>query len=965
VRDDGEEVALQPLPLAVLSYLALGGPRDRDHLADLFWHGNKNGLNSLSTTLNRIRAEMPDGLWVRGNHLVGTDLATDVGQLRDAIGRSDFEVVTELYKAPFLGNLKLRRQSEEFEEWVLEERARLASMVELTLLQRGRDLHGAGEYGAAAIVAEEAWEIATRDSFPSADYFEAYHRILASAGRPSANAVRTMADEFGIALPPVEPVAFEPSNKPLRNRSSGSRSRTGRDLGSAGSATPLFGCLDELKAIASSVSSQRLTTIVGLGGSGKTRLAAEFFSSPDTERDFPRRYWVNLRDINDHPLVAPAIAAALGQRFEDVATLADQLRADEPVLLVLDNFEHVVKAADIAEQLVNANRGLRILVTSRVPLALADESLVQLSGLNTSDDADDSPAEQLFVSAARRAGVGDDRLTDQSRTAVREVCRRVGGNPLALEIAGGWVQILSATEILGALTVDNELLGSPMVGGVRTMDVVLDQSWSTLSESEQNTLMLLAAFPAGCLTSEALKLPGLSTRAFGRLVQHSLVRLHVEGRITLHPLIASHALAELDQRPDLKREFQQVLSNWCEAFSTVIESRSTTAYSHEYAAEIPNLSSAWSWAAENGLWQLYRTTLTPLRTFFADSGRVSEGKALFTEAADALRSSPNPPQDLLAACLEALGRFDLMSGELAQAHARLDEALSLCPSDDRLGRAQIFRSLGALHLNRGEIDQATANFNEGLALVIAEPIALTASLQYDLAQVHHYRGEREQATNAARLALEAGRSAKNWTVMTGSYLLLADIEVETDPQRAIVLLNEGWTIAKEASVDALAIYFPHVLGLAHLKLRDANRAEQCFSDGLDAANDVGQLQMASANYVGRGEARLLGGEIAEASHDLQNGLRLALNSGAGRYLMWAAVVSCRVAVARQAPSTLIKELLLLTLSHPAADQDAKDKATESLRELFGESVEPEVTPVDDAPHLDEIAERSLQILAVK
>ena len=76
--DDGGEIALQPLPVAVLAYLAVGGPRDRDHLADLFWHGNKNGLNSLSTTLNRIRAELPGAVWMQGSTLVGAGHPTYV-----------------------------------------------------------------------------------------------------------------------------------------------------------------------------------------------------------------------------------------------------------------------------------------------------------------------------------------------------------------------------------------------------------------------------------------------------------------------------------------------------------------------------------------------------------------------------------------------------------------------------------------------------------------------------------------------------------------------------------------------------------------------------------------------------------------------------------------------------------------------------------------------------------------------
>jgi len=920
-RDDGEEVALQPLQIALLAYLSVGGPRNRDHLAELFWHKSKNSLNSLSTTLHRIRAHIPDRVWIEGNSIVGTDLPSDSDDFRNAIDQGDFELARQLYRAPFLDGLKLRQKSIEFDEWVLEERATLASMVELTLLRRGMDLYEAGDYRAAAVAAEEAWKIAIRDGFPSPDYFATYHRILISAAKPTASAVRSMAKEFGIPLSPAEPIAFESNatSNPLDPPPSVIRESK------AAAASPLFGHEHELQTIASSAGSPGLTTIVGLGGSGKTRLAAEFFDSSDAQRDFSQRHWVHLSDVADQDLVAAAIATATGQRFESVSALADQLGKDEPV-----------------------------------------ESLVQLSGLDASEGEGDSPAEQLFLSAARRAGVSEDRVRDVDRSAIRQICRQVGGNPLALQIAGGWALLLSPPQILEALSSDNELLGASMVGEVRPMDTVLEQSWSTLAETEQNTLMLLAIFPAGCLTSEALKLQGLSIRSIGQLVQHSLVRLHVEGRITLHPLVANHALTELEQRPELQREFQHVLSEWCQSFSTAVQARSTTDYSNEYAAEIPNFARAWSSAAQHSRWALHRQTLAPLRTFFGESGRISEGKAIFATAATALRTSQNRPDDLLAAVLEALGWFDFLSGDLSNAQTRLDEAFSIYPDDHRRGRAQVLRSLGVLKLMRGEVDGAAANFRTGLTLLDDEPGSLTASLQYDLAQAHHYQGQREQAKSAARLALQAGRSSNNWTVLTTSYLLLADIEVESDPRRAIVLLNEGWAIAQQASLDSLAIYFPHILGLAHVKLDEADFAEQYFTEGLKAASDLGQLPTVCANYIGRAEAHLLNSDVASAIDDLRSGIRLALATETGRYLMWAAVVSCRAAATIQKPGGEIRDLLLLVLGHPAADQDAQDMARASLDDFFGdETATTDLRLDDDMPALDEVAERSLQLFVLE
>ena len=377
VDDLGAEVALQPLPVAVLVYLAIGGPRDRQHLADLFWHNSKNGLNSLSTTLNRIRSEVPNGVWVRGNTLVGTDLSSDVVDLRSAVDSSDYGKVADLYPAPFLGNLKLRRQSAEFEEWTLETRSALASTVELALIQQAVLLYDDGNYREAAVAAEAAWEISTRDGFPSPDYFDAYHRILASAARPSAAAVRAVASDFGVNLSAVAPVQFEAvQTEPVVDVT--------KSVVDADQRTQLFGRHEELEELAASVASHRLTTLIGLGGSGKTRLATEFFDGFAADPVSKRRHWVNLRDVDDPDLVVGAIASSLGIRADDVAALADQLAAEEPTLLVLDNFEQVVTAADAVGELAQSNSELRIVVTSRVPLELGTESVVRLGGLKTS-----------------------------------------------------------------------------------------------------------------------------------------------------------------------------------------------------------------------------------------------------------------------------------------------------------------------------------------------------------------------------------------------------------------------------------------------------------------------------------------------------------------------------------------------------------------------------------------------------
>ena len=280
-----------------------------------------------------------------------------------------------------------------------------------------------------------------------------------------------------------------------------------------------------------------------------------------------------------------------------------------------------------------------------------------------------------------------------------------------------------------------------------------------------------------------------------------------------------------------------------------------------------------------------------------------------------------------------------MGGEVVQARKLLDEAFALTTDDSPSERTQLLRTLGQLDLVTGDAEAATSNFEAGLALTNGVESPLTALLQYDLAQAHHHQGRHEQAANAARSALRVGRATNDAKVIVRAYILLADLQLVSDPQRAVVLANEGWVIAQEASLDRFAIYFPHLLGQAYLRLNDAALAEGYFGDGLEAASDYGQSFTVCANHFGRAEARLMSAQPDGAIDDLTTGIRLALKIDSSRLLAWAAVVSCRLALSEGCDAgTQARSLLSLIHDHPAADRTAREKATSTWHDFFDDSI---------------------------
>jgi predicted ATPase/DNA-binding SARP family transcriptional activator len=269
----------------------------------------------------------------------------------------------------------------------------------------------------------------------------------------------------------------------------------------------------EIAAVRQILARSRLTTLTGAGGSGKTRLALEV-ATLETGADASRGAWVELAPIRDPDLVATAILAALGARDESetpaVARIAGLLRNRE-FLLVLDNCEHLVDAcAALADALLRSCPSLRILATSREALGVSGESawLVPPLSLPTADDAsaDASEAVQLFVQRARGVLPGF-AITPANRRAIVQICRRLDGLPLALELAAARLRVLSPEQIAARLDGRFTLLTTGNRGAMprhQTLRAAIDWSYDLLGDQERLLLERLSVF-GGTFTLEAIE----------------------------------------------------------------------------------------------------------------------------------------------------------------------------------------------------------------------------------------------------------------------------------------------------------------------------------------------------------------------------------------------------------------------------------------------------------------------------
>jgi predicted ATPase/DNA-binding CsgD family transcriptional regulator len=481
----------------------------------------------------------------------------------------------------------------------------------------------------------------------------------------------------------------------------------------------------ERAKVAELVADARVVTLTGTGGCGKTRLAVEV--ARDVASRFPDgAWWVDLQAVSDAGMVAAAVCAAVevhkrpGQALTD--TLAEQLHARH-LLIVLDNCEHLVEAcADLVGQLSSACPQLRVLATSRVPLVVEGEATFDITGLPVPDpDAHSAStvaaadAARLFEVRARQVAV-DFRIGDDNASAVAEICRRLDGIPLAIELAAARVRVLAPGQIAAGLSDRFGLL----TGGVRgaparqqTLAASLDWSYDLLDDVQRLALARLSVFAgsfeldaAGAvIAGEGIDRGDVLDLVAG-LVEQSMVQVtqrHGNARYRLLETIRVYArqgLSEMDD-PDRVRgrhlEFYAALVGRAHAGLTSGQPEPWVA---RLTADLDDLRAAMDWAAETGDLRGLVGITEPIVRFWFERGLSGEVHRRLHDAATAPGVAPDERvRGLLAAAALAFA-----SGEPVNCHRSASQAV------DAARAADLHRALAV-----GLADRALAGVVAGLS----------------------------------------------------------------------------------------------------------------------------------------------------------------------------------------------------------------------------------------------------------
>jgi len=631
----------------------------------------------------------------------------------------------------------------------------------------------------------------------------------------------------------------------------------------------------------------RLLTLTGTGGTGKTRLALQ--SAAEMIDEFEDGvFFVALAPISDPELVASAVAEALSVSESAGGALEEDLReflSNKELLLVLDNFEQVVDAAPLVSRFLSTCPGLEVLVTSRVLLRVYGEHEYAVRPLQLPDPRDLPPIEtlrqyeaiRLFTERAH-AAKADFSLTNENAPAVAEICARLDGLPLAIELAAARIKLLSPQAMCSRLSNPLKFL----TGGARdlperqrTLRGAIAWSHALLDEGEQALFARLSVFSGGCAL-EAVEavcdaegdLPIDSMDGVSSLLDKSLLRqeegLENEPRFVMLETIREYARERLEvsgEAEEIRRLHAEHLLALAEQGESKLREAEEAAWLERLDREHDNLRAALSWALESEETELGLRLAGGLWRFWFMRGHYNEGRRWLEEAL----ARDERASAVRAKALEAVGWLADDQGDIDRAVAAAEEGLSLSARTKTQSSvtASFQRLLGSAAYVRGDHEQAARLYEESLALGReARDERGVASSLLRLGNVSSDRGDHEKAKEFYEEGLALSRKLDDKALLASALISVgAEFLLQGDHERGAMLNEEAAGLYRERGNSGHLQYALDNLGWAALMRGDEQQAEALHQECLALSRQLGDKLVAAEALDGlacsastRGEA---------------------------------------------------------------------------------------------------------------
>ncbi len=906
IKQDGVPIEVSSRPAkTLLAYLLLtkGTPQPREKLAGQLWPASneKNARKNLRQALWQLRKAIGDDyLLVDTNSILFNSTSPfwlDIEVLENTT-EEKLEVDVSVYEGELLPGF--------YEDWILLERDRLDALyarkmqrllTRLVQEQRWTEVLRWAErwiaqgqipeaaYRAAMIAHAAAGERLHVEKVyqrcvnslineigvdPSDETINLYHNLLAGEKYPRSQ----NADE---PLPAVQIIA-PPVNLPAQT-------------------TPFIGRLAELAKIEHLLTTTRLLTLTGPGGIGKSRLALQAAAGKAHVFDHGC-FFISLAPIRSVHHLIQRIAEAVDfplATHEDPQHQLLRYFQKRQVLLVMDNFEHLLDGVGIVSEILRTAQGVTVLATSRERLNLHSETIFKVGGMTMPDPESaqgslEYDAISLFVQSARKVSPGFDPSPAEFEQ-IANICQTVHGMPLGIELAAAWLHILNVNEIASELEKGFDILATDLHDAPqrhRSIRAVFDHSWSLLPRKEQEIFIRLSIFRGGFTRDAAQQVAGASLEHLVSLLNKSFLSHNPDSaRLEVHELLRQYAQERLEETPEICISGQKAHAAYYAEFMQqrwgYLKGKGQTLALAEIEADIENVRGAWRfhlnqknvpqlWKSIKGLWYFHwvRWWNHAGMELFAEAGKVLHD--IKEEDAVALRALAMAFQAYFMAWLD------------------------LSPQ----GYELVKDSVAVLE---------TLNRPEALALA------------YDTLSVNSYFLNRypENIEASGKMLKIATELNDKWLLAFTLFAVSMATLLKEDYIEASRVAETNLLLSEEIG-DVIGTTMPLiVLGHAAFALKDLEKAEGFYQRCLRISEQTGflySLQTAS-KYLAKVTLSL--GKIVEAEKYLYQSLTITKEIGFVRDIINLFYEFARLRVAQGLTGEAV-ELLVFVIQHPASLQ---------------------------------------------
>jgi predicted ATPase/DNA-binding SARP family transcriptional activator len=923
---------------SLLAYLLLHQdmPPTRQQLAFLLWPDSTEAQarTNLRKGLHLLREILPEvdrflstdskSVGWRPDALFTLDVLEFERAAADAHSSTSLQGAIHLYRGDLLPGC--------YDDWILPERERLREMFIqslerlITLLEEARDYSAALGFGQRLLrhdpLREETYRRLMRLHALSGDRTGAlrvYQACVAVMKREFDADVSPATQETYQAVTKTEAVSApwpsatalpqpQPHHLPIQLTSFVGRER-------------------EVADVRRLLGQTRLLTLTGPGGCGKTRLALQVAGeAAGTMKDGAR--WVEFASLSDPALLPQAVASVLGVReqpgHELLGLLTSTLQPKE-LLLILDNCEHLLEAcAHLAESLLRSCAQLKIVATSRERLNVAGESVWPVPSLSlpstlnaTPDTLLQSEAICLFVERAGAVLPTFD-LTPQHAAAVAQICQRLDGIPLAIELAAARVRMLTPNDIAARLDDLFRLLtgGSPVAPPrQQTLRATMDWSYRLLAEHEQVLFRRLSVFAGGWSLEAAEHVcvdagfeASLVLEVLSQLIDKSLVLAEAHGgeaRYRILETIRQYAQEKLQASGEaelLRERHMQFFLRFAEAADPKVTGPEQIVWLNRLDVEHDNLRAALRWALDNEKVDASVRLVIALRHFWQLRDYLSEGHAWAVQTV--AKTSAADRTALRGRALNVLLRFTVFLGDYQTSHSLVDESLTLFRElGDQWGMADTLKRSGNIAWRQSNYSKAQAELEQALVLFreVEDPLGIADTLHI-LGHVAMDQGLYPQAGELFRDSLSRFRETGHpemIATLVGDVGLLAYLQADLATARSC--FEENLMHSRQIfNKDGMARSLDRLGDLARCEGDDAH-AEALYNESLAMFRQIGHKTFVGGTLHNLGYVALHRGEYPLAIARFCESLKLLQDLGDRKGMVECLMGLAGVAVGREHP----------------------------------------------------------------